>query len=376
MAANRNIQILLPMHNLSKKLPLLITVFSAFLFAGSTIYLSSDNLSLREKLATVVNQLTSTEAELAVEIEKNQRLEGEIVILKDSIHTLVSTVKAMEIEIETLNAKIADLSASIAKKEEKIRNLTAEITRLSENEKTNHHKISELEKQRDRLLLDMEQMDKLRQENIDKEETIKKLKMDAEQKAQLQQSKIEAKQDSLKPIPLPKINQPPSREPAANTPQEPAAENTANEAKKLAAIQNHTEVLISELTFLSKDDGGKLREVNGDNWKWMTVVLDLKNEDQQLIMGGNFILQLYDLDKKRVVAFNEINPNFPDSPKNKAGLPFQYNGEPQTLKFQNTQPKDSKNYQIRIFYRKSDNKGVPLEQGTLDVVKNGAIMAH
>ncbi|MBK8563823.1 MAG: hypothetical protein IPN76_10910 [Saprospiraceae bacterium] len=228
-------------------------------------------------------------------------------------------------------------------------------------------------------------------EEIDRERISLKEQQQKQEESQIRKeskryeldSKIEQReQELLEPIPQtspePIINQSPSESLSAEAPNVPAelqATIKLRQQERLNNIVQNTSVNFKGISLRNRDGENELKRIKSDEWRYTFVDFDLSNVNQEAIMDEQFILQLYDLDNKVVVPFNEKNPAFPNSEMGAMGYKFKYEGKPVSVRYINTQPKEGSNYELRLVYPKN---GVvfTLVNGMKRIVEEGKVAVN
>lgn len=346
---------------LTKRLPLLVSVTSALMLACLAVYQSDVINDLRILLVKTSNELTQVKGELELEKERSKELEQQVIELTDSISVLNARIEEMRIDLQRLKTKVNDLNRRIQQQEDKVRQLTEQLAVLKASNKANAEKITALEKERDQLLDQMLQRDAERNKLKAEIERLSKSMNAAEAEAEEVQQHLESSTKQLD-------NQP---EPAQTAIEDDRVEHTP--AKKLASIVGFTEVRFGEIQVKENADGAPLRNVAGNEWRYVLVNFDLENKDPEMLLGEKFAVQLYDLDQGKVVPFNEANPAFPDSPVGKLGYVFTWEGKPIGIRYFNSQVKSSRNYEVRVYYYK-DNMIYQLRNNRVRIIEDGRVI--
>ena len=347
---------------LTKRLPWIVSLTSALTLACLTVYQSDVINDLRNLLQTTNKKLTTTRLQLEIEVQKNEDLESHVLMLNDSISLLNARIEDFKVEINRLKSKVQQLNAKIQQQEDKVKQLTAAINKLKAENADKTTQVAQLEQERNKLLLSMEEADKARMQMQQEITQLRKeLGMTNEQAVETTGKLHEVKQNlSTEPAP-----------PMAAI-EEQKVEQTAQ--KKLASILGFTEVQFGEITVKEDQNGPALKRA-GSNWQYVMLNFVLNHQDPEVLVGEKFLVQVYDLDQHKVVPFNEFNPGYPDSPVGNKGYAFVYQGNPVGIKYFNSQKKESKNYELRLYYYKNDMI-YQLRNNRIKIIDHGKVVTR
>jgi hypothetical protein len=381
------------MNSMTKKLPLVISFTSALALALLVIYQSGVISELTEVLTISKKKLALTEQALQQEMETSESLRREIAVLTDSIEELNLEVATLQDKIAEQKSIIRNLNASLRKMEDRVGQLTKEIQRLEGKNAGNEQRINALVKERDDLLVKMEEKDRLRiaamndqkqkeQQQAAQSNRLLELESKMEQKQERLDTKVEEKQNITPSFraqtPDPVINQSPASPdhvaaPSANEEMSRIIKNRQQE--RMNNILTQTSVRFSGVTLRNRESSNDLKKIreNGNGWRYTFIDFDLENPDKGAIMDETFIVQIYDLDNKLVVPMNEKNPNFPESEQGAIGYKFKYDGKPVSVRYYNTQKKEGENFEIRLVYFKN-GLTFNLANGRKKIVENGLVI--
>jgi myosin heavy subunit len=310
------------MNSMTKKLPIIIsssavaalTLIAVILHQGGYISKLEQTISNKDAELVLVNQ----------QLEEQTKLTDEAVaalqVYKDSVSFLQLENQQLHTKIAELKGTIAKLNRIIQKHDDKVASLTEHINRLKECGKKYEARIKELEQEREAQLIKMEQMDKERISLLESKRLQEASKHRNEEQINSLDNKI-AKQEMDLPdpmpqdVPVPIINQSPS-EPSANPESSVSTElQTAiatRQQERLNNIVQNTAVKFSAISLRNREGGNDLKRVKKeDDWRYTFVDFNLSNADQEAIMDEPFVIQLFDLDNKVVVPFNEKNLALP-----------------------------------------------------------------
>ncbi len=369
------------MKSMTKKLPIIITASAVvalslayILFQGG--YIKTLEQTIKDKDATIV--LVSQERDEA--LLRIEEIEQELKLYKDSVVVLQLENEQLHAKIEELKGTISKLNKTIQKHDDKVASLTEQINRLKESGSKYEAQIKSLELQRDEQLQKMEEIDRERitlkeQQRKQEESQLHNAAKLNEIEAKIEQKEQELPEPAPQPTPEPIINQSPSEVPVhepVNAPTELQAAIKLRQQERLNKIVQNTSVSFKSISLRNRDGENELKRIKSDEWRYTFVDFDLSNADQEAIMDEQFILQLYDLDNKVVVPFNEKNPAYPNSEIGALGYKFKYEGKPVSVRYINTQPKEGSNYELRLVYPKN---GVvfTLVNGTKRIVEEGKV---
>ncbi len=368
------------MNSITKRLPLIFSISTALSLAALTVHQSGVISELREVLSLTNKKLLLTEQSLHQEIETSESLRKELAVFQDSIEVLNLDIAKLADKIAEQKATIKKLSAGIRKQEERVAQLSAEIRHLHQDKQKNDEKIKALAAERDAILRKMEEADRKRieamnqQRQQEQQQDIQNTRRD-ELKAQAK-TKQEQINTSSVPATEPVINQ----SPASTAPAAPADSKMGQAIKnrqqqRMKNIVTQTTAKFTGIVLRNRENSNALRKIkdNGNGWRFTFIDFDLDNPDREAILDETFIIQIYDLDNKRVVPMNEYNPNFPESEQGAYGYKFKYEGKPVSIRYLNTQKKEGNNFEIRLVYFKN-GLTFPLTNGSKRIVEGGAVV--
>ncbi len=373
------------MENVTKKLPLIISIATALTFVIITVQQTGVIKNLRLDLMLTKKTLVKTQDELKSEIIKNEALESERLVLLDSIGKMGFEIADLNDQVGSLSKKIASQSHKIQQQADQIARLNKRINDLKSSDSANQAEISRLQSELENVLAQMEVDDSVRSElkrlqdalasqKAGYEAEILKLRTEIEDRdALIGQMKMDgnpmeqpAKNEGVQVAPLPKINEAPNRE--VSEPEIAIPSNVSHE--DMVNIVENTSVNFLNVSLKNEEAGKDLKKIKEDNWRYTFITFDLDNIDKAAIMDQTFVIQLYDVDKGQVVAFNESNNAFPESQQGKVGHTFKYTGQPVLVKYCNYQQKESANYEVRLMFM-TKQMALPLKNGKLAIVEDG-----
>jgi len=355
---------------LTKKLPLAFSVASAIALACLTVYQSGLISDIRNQLTRTIDKLTKTTDALEAEMVINQQLEQELTVYRDSVNLLNQVIENLNAKITRLKNNVHQLNSQLQSKEDKVMTLTKEIGRLKAKSNVDEQKIAGFEQNRDDILKKMEILDRERTAAIEEAEKLRRqLSAKTENVTQMEQN-ISTIESNITAPPPPKAEM---RMPPVQT----AIENdkvTNQTQKRLTSIVSNTKVNFHKIVLRNKENGKDLSKVQSD-WKFSFLDFDLENQDAKTIFEEQFLVQLYDIDNAKVVPMNEYNPLYPESKQGAIGYIFRYEGQPLSIRYFNSQKKESSNYAVRLFYYANNGIVYPLRNGTVQLVQNGEVVA-
>ncbi|MBK9014792.1 MAG: hypothetical protein IPM82_12345 [Saprospiraceae bacterium] len=355
-----------------------LTLVAVILYQGGFI------TELKQTLATKDKKLVFVSQQLVEQRLLTTELQTELQLYKDSVAVLQTENQRLHAKIGELKSTISKLNKIVQKHDDKVVELTAEINRLKEGGKKNAEKVKELEQKREELLTKMETIDKERIALLeDKRQNEQTKKVNDDKIVSLDkvaQEKIDQVADQVpQTAPAPIINQSPSEPLIATGPkvsEELQAAIVSRKQERLANIMAKTEVKFSSISLRNREGGNELKKIKSeDNWRYTFIDFDLDNVDKESIMDETFIIQVYDLDNNVVVPFNEKNLQFPNSEMGAIGYKFKYDGKPVSVRYLNTQPKEGRNYELRLIYFKNDLT-FKLANGTKRIVEDGKVAVN
>lgn len=354
-----------------------ITLLATVIFQGGFIVELKKAVQVKDVLLVKANQQLDEQRALTDE------LQFKLEVYQDSIDVLNLENQALHGKIERLKETIFKLNKSLGKQEEKVRQLTKEIKQLLENGKVNNQAVAKLEKERDELLREMEANDR---ERI----TLINWKNEAEAKARDNHSAIGKVTDDAQEI-LNKIDPAPFNPPAPIINQSPVeiAEGKAEETtvsnelqatiinrqqERLKKIISSTSVKYHSISLKNREEGNDLKKLKDkeEGWRYTFIDLDLDNLDKSAIIDETFLVQIFDLDNQLVVPFNEKNLAYPNSEMGAKGYKFKYDGNQVSIRYINTQPKEGRNYEIRLLYYKNGLTFM-VDNGSKRIVDDGKV---
>jgi predicted RNase H-like nuclease (RuvC/YqgF family) len=347
---------------LTKRLPLIVSLTSALTLACLTVYQSDVINDLRNLLQTTNEKLVETRGQLEIEVQKNEDLERQVLVLNDSISLLNARIEDFKVEINRLKSKVKQLNGRIQQQEDKVKQLTEAINKLKADNSEKSAQVAKLEEERNKLLISMEAADKVR---IEMQEEINRLRAQlglASEQAEATESRLDEIRPAIKEEPAPPMTGI-EDEKVEHAPQ-----------KKLASILGFTEVQFGEIVVKEDQNGPALKRA-GNNWQYVMLNFALNHQDPEVLVGEEFLVQVYDLDQHKVVPFNEFNPEYPDSPVGNKGYSFVYQGQPVGIKYFNSQKKESKNYELRLYYYK-DGMIYQLRNNRVKIIERGKVVTR
>ena len=371
------------MNSVSKKTALIITA-SAIVLSLSAVILFQDGfiselkqtiLNKDRKIVLVSQQLTELQ-------DISKELEAKLQVYMDSVNMLQLENQALHEKIESLKGTISKLNQIIQKHDDKVSKLTAEINQLKETGRNNESKVKGLEQQRDNLLKKMETDDRKRIALMEAQKAEEKAKKENSIKIESLNNEARVEMDKVDSAPIlppaPVINQSPS-EPAQtnagpNVSEAMQSVIISKQQERLATIITKTSVKFSTISLRSREGGNELKKVqkSDNDWRFTFIDFNLENVEKAAIIDETFVIQVFDLDNNAVVPFNEKNLAFPNSEMGAIGFKFKYDGNPVSVRYINTQPKEGSNYEIRLVYLKN-GLTFKLANGTMKVVEAGKV---
>ncbi|MCF8244021.1 MAG: hypothetical protein K9J37_03135 [Saprospiraceae bacterium] len=368
---------------MTKKLPLIITASAvALTFVAIMLYQGGYISELEQTIQKKEKQILVVSQKLDDQVEISTALEAQLQVYKDSVNVLQLQNQALHTKIETLKGTISKLHKIVQKHDDKVSELTAEIKRLRESGSNDAKKIKDLEQQREDLLKKMEEIDHERIALIEAKKESEKAKQNNNGKIESLNNSARVEIDKVDEAPLlpalPAINQSPAEPtPDGGSPkvsEEMQSAIISRQQERLANIMTKTEVKFSTISLRNREDSNELKKIKkSDNeWRYTFIDFDLDNVDKEAIIDETFVLQVYDIDNKEVVPFNEKNMAFPNSEMGAHGYKFKYDGKPVSVRYINTQPKEGSNYEIRLVYFKN-GLTFKLANGARKIVESGRV---
>ncbi|MBI5915474.1 MAG: hypothetical protein HY842_08860 [Bacteroidetes bacterium] len=313
-----------------------------------------------------------------VQVAENRVLNAKLKIYQDSVAFLQVENQQLKQKIEEQKATILNLNQSIKKQEDRVAKLTTEINRLEDTGRHNEKKINELAQERDKLLVEMEQLDRDREALKKSNEEKDRIAAENKEKIQKWNSKMEAADPAPVMPPAPIINQSPVEPATQSGPQVSAEMENAiknRQQERLKNVLTKTTVRFSTVSLKNRENGNELKKIKEDGWRFTFIDFDLENIDRESIIDETFILQVFDLDHQVVVPYNEKNPTYPESEMGAIGYKFKYDGKPVSVRYINTQKKEGGNYEIRLIYTKGDLT-FKVANGSMKIVENGQVVVR
>lgn len=344
----------------TKRLPFIVSLTSALTLACLTVYHSDVIHDLKNLLQITNEKLEKTRGQLEIEVKKNEVLEQQVLLLTDSINLLNAKIEDFKVQINRLKSKVQDLNGIIQQQEDKVKQLTAAIEKLKAENKAKSTQLAELEAERNKLLVAMENADK---ERMKMQQEISQLQSSLGATSQQEKettARLNSAKQSLTAEP----------EPSMTGIEDEKVEHAPQ--KKLASIVGFTEVQFGEIAVKESQNGPALKRA-GNSWNYVLINFDLHHQDPEMLVGEQFLVQVYDLDQHKVVPFNEYNPGFPESTVGNKGYSFVYQGKPVGIKYFNSQLKESKNYELRLYYYK-DNMIYQLRNNRVKIIDDGKVV--
>lgn len=365
------------MNSMTKKIAIFVSA-SAIVTLALVAVIFGKNGHIKTLEQTIV------EKDLVINEERALRedAEAKLQVYKDSVVLLAAENEALHLKINELKGTISKLNKIIQKHDDKVVALTAEINRLKEGGKRNVDKIKVLEQEREERLIEMEKIDKernallLEKQNRELQQQHKESELKKQESFVQQQEKEMDKQDPAPLVAPAPINQSPSSPNVVSEVKPSEALQAAiatRQQERLNNVLHKTAVKFKSISLRHREGSNDLKKIKDeDSWRYTFIDLDLDNIDKEAIMDEEFIIQLYDLDKNLVVPYNERNMAFPNSEMGAIGYKFKYEGKPVHIRYINTQPKEGRNYELRLVYFK-DDMTFKLANGTKQIVVDGKV---
>lgn len=372
------------MNSMTKKIPLIIAASAITLALSAVILYQGGYISeLKQTILNKDKKIVLISQQLEEQVSISEELEAKLQVYKDSVNILQMENHALHSKIETLKGTISKLNQIIQKQDDQVVKLTAEINRLRESGGNYVSKIKDLERQRDDLLKKMEEEDRKRIALIESKKQSETIKIDNNGKIEALNNEVREELNRIDSAPIvpvpPTINQSPSEPTLSETGGPKVSEEMQSAIKsrqqeRLANIITKTNVKFSTVSLRNREGGNELKKVKKDenDWRYTYIDFDLENTDKEAIIDETFVIQVYDLDNNQVVPFNEKNLAFPNSEMGAIGYKFKYNGNPVSVRYINTQPKEGSNYEIRLVYLKN-GLTFKLTNGAKTIVEAGKV---
>lgn len=121
-------------------------------------------------------------------------------------------------------------------------------------------------------------------------------------------------------------------------------------------IVNNTIINMLSVRVGSKPKLGNLNKIKKNSSKWMYSSFEFimtHPSDQKLIENEQFVLKIIDKDTGKILPYLEENPSFPESVEGTNGKNFRFTNNPIEVLHINTQKKEGKNYEARIYLVKN-----------------------
>ncbi|MFQ5446550.1 MAG: hypothetical protein ACE5FF_06420, partial [Saprospiraceae bacterium] len=249
--------------NLTKRLPLALSIASAIALACLTVYQSGLISDIKNELTWTITKLTKTTEALQAEMVKNEQLEQELAVYKDSVNLLNRVIEDLNAKITGLKNNVRQLNGQLKKKEDKVVALTTEIGRLRNKSRIDEQRIKELEKTRDDMLLEMEKLDHERMAAANEAKKLKNQLGNNEQSKTRVEDNIARISKTIAAHPAPKTE---LRVPPAQTGIE-YDKITQRPQKKLTSIVTNTKVNFHNIVLRNKEHGKDLSKVKS-GWKY------------------------------------------------------------------------------------------------------------
>lgn len=367
------------MNNMIKRLPLIITASAIALTLTAVIVWQSGLISdFKQVILKKDKELVLVSQRLDEQVVMTDELRVELKVYQDSVAFLQVENQQLKQKIEEQKATILTLNQSIKKQEERVAKLTVEINRLEDTGRHNEKEINELAQERDKLLVEMERLDRDREALKRSNEEKDRIAAENKEKIQKWNSKMEAADPAPVMPPAPLINQSPTEPVAQSGPQVSTEMGNAIKTRQQERLKNlltKTTVKFPTVSLKNRENGNELKKIKDDGWRFTFIDFDLENLDREAILDETFILQVFDLDHQVVVPYNEKNPAYPESEMGAIGYKFKYDGKPVSVRYINTQKKEGENYEIRLIYTKGDLT-FKVANGSMKIVENGQVVVR
>lgn len=135
--------------------------------------------------------------------------------------------------------------------------------------------------------------------------------------------------------------------------------NLIQEKKKRLVIDeivNNTIINMLSVRVGSKPKVGNLNKIKKNSSKWMYSSFEFVMThpgDQKLIENEQFVLKIIDKDTGKILPYLEENPSYPGSVEGTNGKKFRFTSNPIEVLHINTQKKQGKNYEARMYLVKN-----------------------
>ena len=118
-------------------------------------------------------------------------------------------------------------------------------------------------------------------------------------------------------------------------------------------ITNNTVINFQTVKVGSKPKRANLKKIKKGSDKWMYTKINFvmtHGKDSKLIANEQFVLKIIDTETNKIVPYLEENPSYPESEAGTMGKKFSFKNNPIEVLHINTQKKNSKNYEARIYF--------------------------
>ncbi len=296
--------------------------------SGKKIKYLSDNLLHEDK-----NKKSLLDDNINLE-DRLFEAQDKIVVLRDSIRILKFEISRLRKKIRTQADEITALQETIKTAQASYQEIKQEITGLSTSDQVDRDRIAVLEQE--------------------KAELRSKIKMMEQEKIKIALAKVEYEEKKEK-----------------TEAQMMDIEVYKEKFQRLADILNNTKVRFESISFRKKRYSADMQRLKKKSWRYTIMNFYLEHEDLKLLIDEKFVLKIIDMDTNLILSYVESNPNFPDNQLKIDGLQFKFDGNMIEIVHFNNEKKESKNYELQLYYIDEDGEETMLMDGAKQIVEDG-----
>ncbi len=341
--------------------PIVMGVCMLFGLSAFSLYQHGTIKSQKETIADSSRELNYVSESLEKEVKSNLALNNVKIDLEDKVYELRDSVQMLKNEISKLKRIISSKSGEIKALKEKLAGANAayaqikqEIASIAQSDQIDKDRITALENEKARLRQQIESMEQEKikialakvqtEQKMDEvTDTMVETELDIEQK----ENEIQQGKDMM------------------------IAELEKARFEKLADILNNTQVRFESVKFRKKRYSKDMSRLRKKSWKYTIMNFYIEHNHLKNIVDENFVLKIIDTDKKEILSYVENNPNFPNNHLKLDGLQFKFDGNMVEIIHHNDETKESKNYEVQLFYVDENGEENMLLNGMQQIVAEG-----
>lgn len=149
----------------------------------------------------------------------------------------------------------------------------------------------------------------------------------------------------------------------------------ANRLQAAVNLARTTIVRFNNLELRHSKSENPIKELDADgrNWLFSDMKLEFESPDMSLLSERFFIVKFIDIDTRKPLPREEVNPAFPDSEYNSAGFEVKWTGNPVTGYYPSRGQKTGKNYDLQV-YLIHEGQEIRMPKANKAVIRNGVVL--